>query len=189
VQFERPLARIERSIIRCENLVSDLLDFTRPKEPNKKPLKLDTWLDEVLDDQKMPEGISLERRLAAPAVLAAIDADQFRRVVINLIENAAQAISGSDDERGERRITVATTATEVIEIIVEDTGPGIPADVLPKVFDPLFSTKSFGTGLGLPTVKQIVEQHDGTIAITSEPGRGTRVRICLPAPGAPVAVA
>jgi signal transduction histidine kinase len=189
VQFERPLARIDRSIVRCENLVSDLLDFTRPKEPNKKPLKLDTWLDEVLDDQKMPEGISLERRLAAPTVLAAIDADQFRRVVINLIENAAQAISGNDGRIREQRITVATNAADSIEIIVEDTGPGIPADILPKVFDPLFSTKSFGTGLGLPTVKQIVEQHDGTISISSEPGRGARVRICLPAAWANVAVA
>jgi PAS domain S-box-containing protein len=189
LQFERPLTRIERSIMRCENLVSDLLDFTRPKEPNKKPLKLDTWLGEVLDDQKMPDGISLERRFAAPAALAAIDADQFRRVVINLIENAAQAISGSDGGIGERRITVTTNAADFIEILVEDTGPGIPADVLPKVFDPLFSTKSFGTGLGLPTVKQIVEQHDGTISITSEPGRGARVRICLPAARAKVAVA
>ena len=67
------------------------------------------------------------------------------------------------------------------EIVVEDTGAGIPPDVLPKVFEPLFSTKSFGTGLGLPTVKQIVEQHGGTIEIASEVGKGTRVTVRLPA--------
>jgi len=63
---------------------------------------------------------------------------------------------------------------------VRDTGPGIPPDVLPKVFDPLFSTKSFGTGLGLPTVKQIVEQHGGTIVLESTLGEFTRAVIRLP---------
>ena len=63
--------------------------------------------------------------------------------------------------------------------MVADTGGGIPADVLPKVFEPLFSTKSFGTGLGLPMVKQIVEQHGGTITIASEAGKGTRVTVRL----------
>ena len=66
------------------------------------------------------------------------------------------------------------------EIVFEDTGPGIPADVLPKVFEPLFTTKSFGTGLGLATVKQIIDQHGGAIAMESELGKGTRVLITLP---------
>ena len=66
------------------------------------------------------------------------------------------------------------------DLMVEDNGPGIAPDVLAKVFEPLFSTKSFGTGLGLPTAKQIVEQHAGTIAITSEVGRGTSVSVRLP---------
>ena len=68
-----------------------------------------------------------------------------------------------------------------MEIAVEDTGPGIPPDILPRIFEPLFSTKSFGTGLGLSTVKQIVEQHNGTIAVASTVGQGTTVRIRLPA--------
>lgn len=189
LRFERPLARLDRSILRCENLVSDLLDFTRPKEAKKKPLYLDDWLNEVLDDQKIPDGIVLQRRLGAPGILAALDADQFRRVIINLVDNAAQAIHGNDKPGGERRITVTTAASAFIEIMVEDSGPGIPADVLPRVFEPLFSTKSFGTGLGLPTVKQIVEQHGGVIRIASELGHGTSVHIQLPAVQAQVAVA
>jgi signal transduction histidine kinase len=67
-----------------------------------------------------------------------------------------------------------------LEILIEDNGPGIPADILPKVFEPLFSTKSFGTGLGLPTVKRIMEQHGGSIAIASTVQSGTRVTLRLP---------
>src|SRR5207244_12587776 len=65
-------------------------------------------------------------------------------------------------------------------LVIEDTGPGSSAENLARIFEPLFSTKSFGTGLGLPTVKQIVNQHDGTIAVDSEVGRGTRVTVRLP---------
>src|SRR5262249_45391078 len=97
--------------------------------------------------------------------------------LINLIDNAAQAIQGA--ECAERRITIATLGGPAPEIVVEDSGPGISPDVLAKVFEPLFSTKSFGTGLGLPTVKQIVEQHGGAVSIESEVGRGTCVRIRL----------
>ena len=189
LQFARPLARIERSVARCEDLVADLLNFTRPKEPNKKPLKLDEWLGEVLDEMKIADGMVLERRFGAAGAIAALDADQFRRVIINLIENAAQAMSSDVAARDQRRIAVTTALSDGVEIIVEDSGPGIPADVLPKVFDPLFSTKSFGTGLGLPTVKQIVEQHGGTVSIVSEPGCGAAVHIRMPASQALVAVA
>jgi len=189
LRFARPLARLERSILRCENLVSDLLDFARPKEAQKRPLRLDEWLGEVLDEQKLPEDIALERRLGAPEIHVALDAEQFRRVIINLIENAVQAITGHEAQAPERRVTVTTRAADRIEISVEDSGPGIPPEVLPRVFEPLFSTKGFGTGLGLPTVKQIVERHDGTIEIASEPGHGTAVLIRLPAERAQNAVA
>jgi signal transduction histidine kinase len=66
------------------------------------------------------------------------------------------------------------------EIAIADNGPGMSPEVLARIFEPLFSTKSFGTGLGLPTVKQIVEQHGGTIAIASEVGQGTVARVVLP---------
>ncbi len=82
--------------------------------------------------------------------------------------------------RKERRIRVTTESGPEPRIIIADTGPGIAPDVLPNVFDPLYSTKSFGTGLGLPTVRQVVEQHGGTVALTSAPGAGTQVEIRLP---------
>jgi len=106
-----------------------------------------------------------------------LDLDRFRRVIINLLENAVQAFC--EGTAPERRISIATLAADTADIVISDSGPGIPADVMPRIFEPLFSTKSFGTGLGLPTVKQIVEQHDGTISITSTPGAGTSVWIRL----------
>jgi PAS domain S-box-containing protein len=188
--FERPLARMARSIARCEDIISDLLDFTRAREPKLVPVCLDDWLAELLDELAVPPGIALERELGADGVVVSLDADRFRRVLINLVDNASQAIEGA--ETAERRITVTTTAAPMPEIRVADTGPGIAPDVLPKIFEPLFSTKSFGTGLGLPTVRQIVEQHGGTIAVESE-GRGATVRIALPLTGvrarAPLAAA
>ncbi|HUB94571.1 MAG TPA: ATP-binding protein [Stellaceae bacterium] len=178
--IERAAARIERSIERCDSLVADLLDYARPRGIACAEVALDPWLAEVLDEQKLPQGIALERRLGAPDAWVAIDTDRFRRVIINLIENAAQAMVASGAEPSDRRIAVTTHAKDGAEIAIDDTGPGIPPEILPRIFEPLFSTKSFGTGLGLPTAKQIVEQHDGTIAIMSRPGQGANVRIRLP---------
>jgi signal transduction histidine kinase len=172
--LERSYSRIERSITRCDRIIADLLDFTRVKELKLRRQNLDEWIGSVLDEQHMPAGITLERTLGAGGAIALLDEDRFRRVLINLIENAVQAIQGAGNSG---RISVSTAPHLAIEI--EDTGPGIQPDVLPKIFDPLFSTKSFGTGLGLPTVRQIVEQHRGTVTVESELGRGTRVRIQL----------
>lgn len=177
--LERPLARMERGIARCDRIITDLLDYTRIHESKRAPCALDPWLHEVLDDQKLPEGIALVREFAAPDALVSSDLERFRRVIINLVENAAQAMLDQNDR--ERTIAVKTgIADSRFKIMIEDTGPGIPDDILPKVFEPLFSTKSFGTGLGLATVKQIVDEHEGTIEITSEVGRGTEVVISLP---------
>ena len=176
MSLDRPLGRIERSVERCDRIISDLLDYTRIKALHRAEVAPDAWLDEILSEQRLAEGITLERKFGADCTIE-IDAEQMRRVVINLVENAAQAIA---DTARERRITVSTArAGGTFEMAVEDTGSGIASDILPKVFEPLFSTKSFGTGLGLPVVKQIVEQHGGSIAIASEPGKGTRVSIKL----------
>ncbi len=180
LDLERPITRVERNIGRCDRIISDLLEFTSNREIHRTLTAVDSWLDEVLAEQRIPKEIRLVRKLGAPNCQAALDADRLRRVVINLLDNAAHALAAYEGAR-ERTITVETNVIgDRFELTIEDAGPGIPADVLPKVFEPLFSTKSFGTGLGLPTVKQIVEQHGGKIDISSEPGSGTRVVVQLP---------
>ena len=181
--LDRPLTRIERSIGRCDGIVTDLLDYARSRQLQCAPQAVDQWLGEVLDEQKLPEHVTLRRELAAPGVIAAFDPDRFRRVVVNLVENAAQSVIESEREKRPLEVAVATRKIgDSVEITVHDNGAGIPPDVLPRIFEPLFSTKSFGTGLGLPTVKQIVEQHGGQIELQSEVGVGTLAVVRLPLP-------
>ncbi len=187
LKLERALGRIDRSIGRCDTIITDLLDYTRIRELRRDDHALDRWLAEVLDEQNIPSRIELVRDFAVGDRVATFDADRLRRVIINLVDNAAQAIEGGTDKAeagAARRITVRTRlAGERIEIEIGDTGPGIPPDVFARIFEPLFSTKGFGVGLGLPTVKQIMENHGGGITITSMPGHGTVALVWLPLAG------
>ncbi|HVA12223.1 MAG TPA: ATP-binding protein [Stellaceae bacterium] len=174
----RPMGRMERSIERCDNIITELLDYTRAHELRRHSFAADTWLDEVLSDLQIPAGVTLARDFGAHGVRFDIDGDRMRRVVINLVENAVHAVA---EQAGARRIVVATRAVaNFVELTIEDTGAGIPNEVLAKVFEPLFSTKSFGTGLGLPTVKQIVEQHGGTVAIVNRHPCGAQATVRIP---------
>jgi len=179
IKADVPLSRIERSIERCDQMVSSLLDYARHRALSCSPKQLNSWLNDILDNQQtIPPGVELERQFLAPHVVVDLDTDRFRRVLINLLENAVQAMKQSPERKP--KITIQTRAEVCAEIVIIDTGPGISPDVIPKIFEPLFTTKSFGTGLGLPIAKQTVEQHGGTITIESELDRGTTVRINLP---------
>ena len=175
----RAVERGERSIVRCNKIINNLLDYTVSRAHRPRRISVDQWLDAVLAEQSVPDWVEVERRFDASAGMISADSDRLGRAVTNLIENAVQAIE-SAAEGGPRRIVIATRLGEHIEIAVTDTGPGIPADVLPQIFEPLFSTRSFGAGLGLAIVSQIVAQHGGTVAAESAPGEGTTVRLRLP---------
>jgi signal transduction histidine kinase len=179
--LERPLTRMQKAVDRCDRIIEELLDYARPPEPIKVNAAFDTWLDDALRAQADLSGVAVVREFGAGGAIVKFDQERFRYVIGNLIENAAQALTDSDAATAARRITVRTRiVADRVELVVADNGPGIAADILPKVFEPLFSTKTFGTGLGLPAVKQIVEQHGGTVAIDSDIGAGTQVRINLP---------
>jgi PAS domain S-box-containing protein len=181
--LSRAIERGERNIARCDRIIADLLDFTRMRALRPVSTDLDSWLEELLREQPLPEEIVLRREMGAPGVIVDMDRDHFRRAVINIFENACQAMTEKADGEGgrDRTLTLRTRKLgERIEVAVSDTGPGIPGDELARVYEPLFSTKGFGTGLGLTVVKQIMEQHRGGVEIDSEPGRGTEVALWLP---------
>ena len=180
IKLDRPIARMERSIERCDRIIADLLEYTRDRELNRTTVSFDQWVAEVLADQNVRPPIALTAELAATRASVPIDLDRMRRVVINLVENAMQALGELPADRAKQIILRTGIADGELLLAIEDTGPGMAPETLDRIFEPLFSTKSFGTGLGLPTVKQIVNQHGGTIAVDSEVGKGTCVTVRLP---------
>jgi signal transduction histidine kinase len=175
---------LDRNVDRCDHIIDEMLDFTRIQSLDRQPVVFDEWLSEVLDDQPSQANISVKRKLALGDRVLSINAEGIRRALVNLYDNACQIMS-EDDSSGEAshgsEIIVSTRAVdERIELEVSDTGPGIPDHVMPNIFEPLFSTRSFGVGLGLPTVKQVMEEHGGGIEVQTEQSRGTRMILWLP---------
>jgi signal transduction histidine kinase len=179
--LDRPIARVQRSIARCDRIIGDLLEYIRSPELSRAPINFDDWLHEVLLEHGLPPTVTLVEEYDAGGAIVRVDADRIRRVVINLIDNAAQALGEMPPGGGPLRIAVRSAIGDGgLELTVADTGPGIAQENLTRIFEPLFSTKSFGAGLGLATVKQIVDQHGGEISIESTLGVGTSVTVRLP---------
>ena len=180
--LQRAAQVVDRSVSRCDNIISDLLDYSRTRPLDRAPRMVDDWLGGLLDEYALPDGVELRRELDCP-VSADLDAGHLGRSVTNLLQNACQAMTGPSDsaQAGPRVLTAASRLVDgTVEILVADTGPGIAPEDLPRIFDPLFSTKSFGVGLGLALVKRTVEQHDGTVEAVSDEGRGARFVLRLP---------
>jgi NO-binding membrane sensor protein with MHYT domain/nitrogen-specific signal transduction histidine kinase len=183
LNVERALDRIDRNTERCASIISDLLNFARKKDLDREPTAIAAWLAETLDEHTLPERIQLERDLRTSDEIP-VDRQKLRQIVVNLVDNAAQAMMDPQWEAAEgqaRRITVRTeNADQGVRLSIIDNGPGMPADVLARIFEPLFTTKTSGIGLGMPIVQQLVEMHQGTIAVDSTVGQGTTIRIWLP---------
>jgi DNA-binding LacI/PurR family transcriptional regulator/signal transduction histidine kinase len=181
LDVERPLDRIQRNITRCDAIITELLEYTRMPELNLQTVDFDDWLARLLDEQPMPEGFPLRRDLHS-GVRIPLDGERFRRVIINLLDNARHATQSlpEADRAGKELAVDSRAAEDALIVTVRDAGIGIPPDVLPHVFEPLFSTKGFGVGLGLAIVRGIVEQHGGNIELDSQAGRGTSAVVRLP---------
>lgn len=177
------VAIADRCVTRLDNVVADLLDYSRSQPLQSESTDLDSWLTAVLDEYEPPPGITLRRVTASGATLE-IDRDRLRRVVINLLDNACQAMAGENKgAAGTGECVLAAKIApsgEAVEISVSDSGPGIPRGDEKRIFEPYYSTKRAGVGLGLAIVKRIVDQHRGTIRIESEEGGGARAVVRLP---------
>jgi PAS domain S-box-containing protein len=182
-EVKHAIERLSRSIWRCDHIIDELLDFTRITNTNKDDIKVDGWLESIIEEQRVPVGITVTRDFQLGDTSCSIDPNRLRRAVINVFENGCQAlIDESTKERfNNAQLTISTHASERgVEMVFEDNGNGISEKHLSKIFEPLFSTKAYGVGLGMPIIKQIMEQHDGGIDITSEENRGTLVTLWIP---------
>jgi signal transduction histidine kinase len=202
------LTQINDQTDRARNIVRSLLDFSRDREFKKESLSLRKIIEETIQFVKgqVPTGIAVALSVPDDIVIFA-DKQRMQQVFLNLIKNAVDAITSDEgavtikaekrramDDVEDEKIGIynylkyrgkCTLDQDTVDIEVRDNGTGIPLDLIPKVFDPFFTTKDVGkgSGLGLFIVHEIIEEHDGCIAVDSEPGRGTSFLIRLPAQG------
>jgi signal transduction histidine kinase len=195
--------QINEQTDRARNIVRSLLEFSRTREFNKQSLPLRDLLEETIRFVKgqMPKSVTIALNVPHDLSITA-DKQRIQQAFLNIIKNAIEAVQGEgaisiiarkqramdkvDDDTG---ITTylkyrgkCTLEDDTVDIEFMDNGVGIPAEVLPKVFDPFFSTKDVGkgSGLGLYIVHEIIDEHDGCVAVSSEPGKGTAFLIRLP---------
>lgn len=167
------------AVTRLSALSADVLDYAKVREPKREELRLDAFLKGLAEPlRRRAEEAGAQLAAEGPACTAALDRHRFCRVMENLLANAFDAVEG----RPEPRVDLAWEATPSgVQIRVRDNGKGIPKRIQKRIFEPFFSHgKTKGTGLGMATVKKIVEEHGGTIEVCSEEEQGTEVRLFLP---------
>jgi two-component system sensor kinase FixL len=179
VVVKEVIARIDG----LNDLIKDLLLFARPPKPRPTTVDVAALVSataSLLANDPTTANVRVEIQGVAPPIMA--DPDLLRIVFVNLLVNSAHAMQGS----GVIRVSV-TNAGPFCQVAFQDSGPGIPSDIRDKVFTPFFTTKSKGTGLGLTTVKRLIDAHTGHVDIHCPPAGGTIVTVQLPAETAPLA--
>lgn len=174
------LDRLQRNAWRCVKIIDDLLDFSRNYSFHAAEVELDGWVTRTLGDidPAMRERLVLDLR-SEGTILA--DSERLRQAFVNILNNALQA---TDLGREDASITVSTYVDDgEVVLDVTDKGVGMTDDIQLRIFEPLFSTKAFGVGLGMPLVRRIVEHMDGKVSVVSKLGVGTTIRCRLPLVG------
>lgn len=164
---------------RLDRIVGDLLDFARPHEPALEWASFETVLQDSLQSVErvhVPPGIDLEIDIPGNLPKVRLDQRMIRQVLLNLLVNGMQAMPRG----GTLRISARVEAGAQLKVEIEDEGAGVPPELSRRLFQPFFTTKATGTGLGLAVVKRFIEAHRGTISFRSEPARGTVFTLCLP---------
>jgi len=169
---------IQEESTRLNGLITDFLTFGRQLEPQRQNCDLEKLLLrslEMVQTAAEQKGVTLDYQRHCAPCRANLDADMMQQVLLNLLLNALDATAAGG------RVDVAVhERAGWLDIVVSDTGCGIPPEMLGKVFDPFFTTKSEGTGLGLANAYKIMEGHDGTLSVTSRPGEGSTFTASLP---------
>ena len=177
-KVEKHLGILEREVRTATAIVTELLDFSRTRPPTPTLVDLNALVVEQLERITVPGAVTVRRDLAPDLPGVAVDPAQVGLVLGNLISNAVQAMPDGGT------LTVASAHSNgSAALAVVDTGTGIAADVLTRIFEPLFTTKNRGIGLGLSIARNLTEANGGTIAVESGPGQGTRftLRFRIPA--------
>jgi signal transduction histidine kinase len=173
--FDEGTLAIGEEVRRLKRIVDEFSRFARLPAPERTPVSPEELVASVLALFAAPPGVAVEREVPAglPVVLA--DRDQAVQVLLNLVRNALEAMPGG----GALRVAACTDG-DGVAITVADTGPGIAAEDLPRLFEPYFTRKEGGTGLGLAIAQRIAEEHGGRLTVRSTPGQGAAFTFWLP---------
>jgi two-component system NtrC family sensor kinase len=174
------LETIANETLRCRKIVTSLLDFARQRKPSKSHYDINLIIRESIAltrKQAAFKDVTIEADLSEELPLLDLDKDQIQQCFINLALNGIEATDGGGKIRFASRFHHEKGA---VEIMVSDTGKGVPENALDRIFEPFFTTKEQGTGLGLAITHGIIQQHGGTIEVESKEGQGTTFRIYLP---------
>ncbi len=174
--LEESIKAIEENIFYINKIVSDLQDFAKPFQGEiTEEVDINVVIAEALSLIPIPEKVQVQISVSKDFPMLCANFQMLKRALTNLIQNAVQAMP-----QGGKLTVSADCVGKKGEIVIEDTGNGIPEEVKPKIFKPLFTTKSKGQGLGLAVVKRLVEAQGGTVRFESENGDGAKFFILLP---------
>jgi PAS domain S-box-containing protein len=182
--------RIEEQVAQCDAIVADLLEYTRGRTASMVLADMRPWINDIINQFNELEPIPILRDLSGTLPLVSHDPEKMRRVLINLLDNAFLAIK---DKQGNHNGNVPAAFSPLVKVMayhgnghvvmeVQDNGVGMNEETRQRAFEPLYTTRARGTGIGLANVHKIVTEHHGSILLISEPGQGTTVRIQLPCP-------
>jgi two-component system, LuxR family, sensor kinase FixL len=185
-EVQQILADIRKDDMRASQVIRHMRELLRKRELELKPIDLNAVTSDVyrlLDGETHRRGVKIEKQFADTLPVVRGDAIHLQQVLLNLILNGMEAMAESSESN--RRITIRTACegNDNVEIAVEDSGPGIPSDHLPRLFDSFFTTKPHGMGLGLSIVRSIVEAHGGRIWAENNCSGGACIRFTLPVNG------
>jgi signal transduction histidine kinase len=174
----RKISVVQKEADRLEQILEGFLRYIDKREPNLYAMDINTLVSDMVDfysPQSQSNSITLRSAFCDEPLICKVDPDMLKQVLLNLFLNAHQAMPRG----GELMVQTSRQGQDAL-IRISDTGVGIEPERIERVFDAYYSTRPQGSGLGLPTAKKIVESHNGTISVTSKPGKGTSFAIKLP---------
>jgi len=174
------IGRIKEEIGRLNELVTNFILYGRPPELQRAAVRIPELVVGVLrmaEERLRAQSISCRTEFGDVREIHA-DPDMLRRALVNLVGNAVDAMPNG----GTLSVSAGSRPDGRYSVVVEDTGIGIPTEEMGRIFEPYFTTKVSGLGLGLVLTKKIVDAHGGEILVDSTPGKGTRIEVTLPVP-------
>jgi two-component system, sporulation sensor kinase E len=175
---------IAEEVERLRKCVDDFIDAARPRRPLLAPANLNQLVSSVAEAARLEfeeRQIHVEVLLESDLPPILLDEKQMRHALRNLLRNAIEAIENARRPAGERHIALRTAVVgDMVQLVISDSGDGIASEDLPKIFEPYFTTKFNGSGLGLMAVARIIREHDGEVSVSSQRGEGATFTLGFP---------